>query len=144
MNRGADIEVFAQTVHRDTIWHGFLPLRHLKGSTQIWSEFWQPLLAAVPDITRRLYHFIGGEFEGHDWVCGTGDLIGTFKQDWLNIPASGNSVHFRFGEFCKVVDGKIAEIRIIVDLPDLMRQAGINLLPPNYGRDIWVPRSPRR
>ena len=139
MNRGANTGVFSQTVSEDAIWHGFQPLRHLHGAAEIWSRFWQPLLKAMPDLTRRPYHFIGGHFEDHDWVCGTGDFIGTFAHDWLSIPASGNSVHFRFGEFCKIVDGKITEIRIIVDLPDLMRQAGIMLMPPAYGRDIWIP-----
>ncbi len=69
----------------------------------------------------------------------TSDFIETFANDWLGIPASGSSVHFRFSEFCKVQDGQIVKIRIIIDLPDLMRQAGINLRPPNYGRDIWIP-----
>ena len=138
-----DADILSQSLHADTIWHGFQPLRHLNGSAEIWSKFWRPLLTAVPDLTRRPYHFIGGQFEGGDRVCGTGDFVGTFANDWLidkvAIPASASSVHFRFGEFCKVEDGQIVEIRIIVDLPDLMRQAGINLLPPNYGRDIWIP-----
>ena len=133
----------SQFLHPDTVWHGFQPLRHLQGAAEIWTHFWQPLLTAVPDLTRRPYHFIGGHFEGSAWVCGTGDFIGTFANDWVFgnviIPASGNSVHFRFGEFCRVEEGKIVEIRIIIDLPDLMRQTGINLLPPSYGRDIWIP-----
>lgn len=139
MNRGANTDIFFQTFHENVIWHGFRPLHHLHGSAEIWAKFWQPLLNAMPDLVRRPYHFIGGDFEGHQWVCGTGDFIGTFANDWLNIPASGNTVHFRFGEFCKVENNKITEIRIIVDLPDLMRQSGIQLLPPNYGRDIWIP-----
>jgi predicted ester cyclase len=97
----------------------------------------------MPDLQRRPYILIGGRFEGKDWVCGTGDLIGTFARDWLLdgvvIPASGNSVRYRFGEFCQVQGGKVVEIRILVDLPELARQSGINLLPPNYGRDIWIP-----
>ena len=143
MNSNANPDLLSQTLHPNTVWHGFHPLRHLNGSTDIWSKFWQPLLTAIPDLTRRPYHFIGGRFEGGDWVCGTGDFIGTFANDWLidkiAIPASGNSVHFRFGEFCKVTDGQIVEICLIIDLLDLLRQAGINLLPPNYGRDIWIP-----
>jgi len=130
-------------LYPEVVWHGFQPLRHLSGADAVTTQFWQPLLAAIPDLTRRPYHFIGGHFEGGDWVCGTGDFIGTFANDWtlgdVAIPASGNSVHFRFGEFCKVADGKIVEIRIIVDLPDLARQAGINLMPPSYGRDLWIP-----
>ena len=139
MNQSTNQDALVHYLHENTIWHGFQPLRHLEGTNAIWDLFWQPFLRAMPDVVRRPYVFIGGEFEGHDWVCGTGDFIGTFVHNWLNIPASGTSVHFRFGEFCKVVDNNITEIRIIVDLPDLMRQSGIQLLPPNYGRDIWIP-----
>lgn len=139
MNRGSAFRQVAEFLHADCIWHGFHPLRHLHNADEITSQFWQPFLSAFPDLMRRPYVFIGGEFEGHNWVCGTGDFIGTFTKDWLNIPASGTTVHFRFGEFCKVEADKITEIRIIIDLPDLMRQVGINLLPPNYGRDLWTP-----
>ena len=139
MNHGAKSDSFWQSVHQDVVWHGFQPLRYLNGAEEVWSQFWQPLLTALPDLVRRPYHFIGGTFEGADWVCGTGDFIGTFAHDWLGIPASGNSVHFRFGEFCKLQDSKIVEIRIIIDLADLARQSGINLVPPNYGHDIWIP-----
>jgi ketosteroid isomerase-like protein len=138
-----DAGLIRQSLHPDVVWHGFQPLRHLHGPDEIWSRFWQPLLQAMPDLTRRPYVFIGGQFEGNDWVCGTGDFVGTFARDWrlerFAIPASGTTVHFRFGEFCQVRDGRIIEIRIIIDLPDLLRQAGIELLPPNYGRDLWIP-----
>jgi predicted ester cyclase len=140
-SKGADI--VSQALHPDIIWHGFQPLRHLNGSAEIWSQFWQPLLHAIPDLTRRPYFFIGGRFEDGDWVCGTGDFIGTFARDWLfdkvAIPASGTSVHFRFGEFCKIVDGKIAETRLLLDLVDLIRQAGYQVLPPSLGEEIWIP-----
>ncbi len=139
MNRGPHFDAFVNAVHHDVIWHGFRPLRHLQGKDEVWGKFWQPLLKAIPDLTRRPYHFIGGSFEDADWVCGTGDFIGSFAYDWLNIPATRQTVHFRFGEFCKLEDGKFVEIRILIDLIDLMRQAGIAVLPPNYGRDLWVP-----
>lgn len=139
MNRSMNLDTPTQFLQHDVIWHGFQPLRHLSSAAAVYSDFWRPLLDAMPDLIRRPYIFIGGEFDGNDWVCGTGEFIGSFVHDWLGIPASGKSVRFRFGEFCKIVDRKIAEIRIIVDLPDLMRQAGVQLLPSNYGRDIWVP-----
>ena len=143
MNAGGNAQVLAHALHRDVDWHGFQPLRHLNGAEEVAAKFWQPLHLAIPDLMRRPYFFIGGEFEGGDWVCGTGDFIGTFARDWklgdILIPANGSSVHFRFVEFCKVQDGQVVEIRIIVDLPDLLRQAGVDLLPPNFGRDLWVP-----
>jgi predicted ester cyclase len=141
MSMAADL--VSNTLAPEISWHGFEPLRRLEGAAEIWSQFWQPLFAAIPDLTRRPYFLIGGAFEGGDWVCGTGDLIGTFARDWqleeYVIPASGSSVRFRFGEFCCIEDEQIVEIRLIIDLPDLIRQAGITLLPPNYGRDIWIP-----
>jgi len=139
MNRGKDLEKLLQFLHTDVIWHGFRPLRRLKGTSQIGEQFWLPLLDAVPDLVRRPYLFIGGRFKEDDWVAGTGDFVGTFAKDWLGIPASGSSIRFRFGEFCKVDQRKIVEIRCIVDLPELMRQSSVDLLPPSYGRDIWIP-----
>ncbi|MEM7799689.1 MAG: ester cyclase [Chloroflexota bacterium] len=135
--------IVLDTFHPKAVWHGFEPLRHLTGNRSIWEAFWQPLLTAMPDLSRRPYHFISAQFEGDTWVCGTGDFIGTFAQPLrfgdLSIPASGNSIHFRFGEFCKVDNQKITEIRIIIDLPDILRQTGISILPQSYGRDIWIP-----
>ncbi|MEO1288147.1 MAG: ester cyclase [Chloroflexota bacterium] len=123
----------------DVIWHGFEPLRHLSSVDAIYTNFLQPMQQAFPDMLRRPYVFIGGAFEGHNWVCGTGELIGTFVNNLFGIPATSTSVSFRFGEFCKIENGKITEIRMIVDLPALMRQAGIDIVPPNYGRDLWIP-----
>ena len=139
MNYAGGRDGLADVVAHEVVWHGFQPLRHLHGRDAIWEAFWQPIQTALPDLIRRPYILIGGCFEEHDWVCGTGDFIGTFAQDLFNIPASGTTVHFRFGEFCKIVDGKISEIRIIIDLVDLMRQADIHLVPSDFGRDIWIP-----
>lgn len=143
VNECRDENSLSQPFHPDIIWHGFQPLRHLRGPAEIWSRFWYPLLLAIPDLLRRPYIFLGGRFESADWVCATGDFVGTFARDWrldtAIIPASGSSVHFRFGEFCKVAEGRIVEIRIIIDLPDLLRQTGIELLPPDYGRSLWIP-----
>ena len=82
---------------------------------------------------------MGGRYGGHDWVCATGNFIGTFDQDWLGIPATGSEIHIRFGEFCRVSTGKIDEIYLIVDILDLMRQAGVQLLPPSLGTEGLVP-----
>ena len=36
-------------------------------------------------------------------------------------------MHIRYGEFCKVKNNKIVETYILLDLLDLMRQAGFQL-----------------
>ena len=112
----ADIEYF-----------GFFPLKRLSGAAQLLDVLWLPLLRAFPDLMRRPYILLAGEF------------IGTFVHDWLGIRASGRSVKFRYGEFCRIRAGKIDEIRLLVDLPDLIRQADRAILPPNFGSDGWTP-----
>lgn len=132
----------------DVVWHGFEPLRRLRGSAEIQSAFWSPLHQAMPDLLRRPTVFLAGHYDdakfgSGDWVCGTGEFIGTFAQNWwlgdILIPASGTTVRFRFGEFCKVEAKQIVEIRLLVDLPDLLRQVGVSLLPDGAGCDVSIP-----
>ena len=73
------------------------------------------------------------------WVGGTGMLNATFTADYLSIPATGKNVSIRWGEFCRVEDGKIVESFFLLDLIDLMQQAGINVLPPSRGKDGVYP-----
>lgn len=125
--------------HEAISWHGPHPLRQISGVDELLSVFWQPLLSALPDLQRRPYFFIGGTFEGGDWVASTGDFIGTFSRDWLGIPRTGMTVHFRYGEFHKVENGKVVETRMLFDVPELCQQAGFELFPPSPGIAQWVP-----
>ena len=72
-------------------------------------------------------------------MCATGHYVGTFTKDWLHIPATGNSIRLRFGDFYKVEDGLITDCFVILDMIGLMQQAGVNLLPPCCGEDSPVP-----
>jgi predicted ester cyclase len=45
----------------------------------------------------------------------------------------------RIGEFYRVEQGKITHARILLDLVDVMRQAGYNVLPKSSGLDLLVP-----
>ncbi len=137
---GAETElVIAGHCSADVEWHGFQPIRRASGASDVAGRVWAPLLDAIGDLERHPYILLGGEFEGSTWVGGTGELAGTFSGTWLGIPGAGRSVRFRFGEFCKVEGGRIAEIRMLLDLPDLARQAGRRLLPSSSGRDLPVP-----
>jgi len=120
-------------------YHGFYPMKRLRGADCLLATLWQPLLRAMPDLRRRPYILLANSFAGCDWVASSGEFVGSFVDDWLGIPASGQTVKFRYGEFCRIQDGRIAEIRFLIDLPDLLRQAGQAVLPPSYGRDIWPP-----
>ena len=57
LNRGGHADLGLQVLDSDITWHGFQPLRHLNGSAQVRTQFWQPLLRAIPDLVRRPYVF---------------------------------------------------------------------------------------
>lgn len=134
-----------QAMAQDMNWHGPFPLGEFKGPDKFISEFWQPLSDSFENLTRETHIFCSGESngrvdgniaeDGHVWVSGTGYLHGTFVRDYLSIPAHGQPVKIRWGEFCRMEGGKIVEIYILLDYIDLMQQAGFNVLPPARGRD---------
>ncbi len=132
----------------DISWTGPQPINQLNGIDAVNSKFWQPLLQSFPDIKRESYIFFGGksngrvdgQFDGREWVCGLGHFTGTFQKDWLTIPATGKETQIRWSEFCRMDKGKIVEIHILLDVPDLMQQAGFPVLPPDRGAiGLWPP-----
>jgi SnoaL-like domain/SnoaL-like polyketide cyclase len=129
----------------DVQWVVSHPINELSGAQAVAHGFYAPLLAALPDIERRTDLFFGGHWHGELcggqgwWVTCTGHYLGTFRQDLFGVPAHGQPVWLRFGEFYRVAEGRIAEARILLDLVDLARQAGHRLLPPGSGLDILVP-----
>ena len=143
---GADASAACSTLLApDCQWHVGHPINLLSGAQTVHAEFFGPLQAAFPDLERRADIFFGSHFDGRFdggagwWVCTTGQYLGTFKADWLGIPATGEPATLRFGEFYRVEGGRIVEARVLLDIIDLARQAGVNLLPPSSGLDILVP-----
>lgn len=130
-------------------WHGPDPINHLHGATGFMSDFWLPLLRSFPDLKRQCHLFMGGRSngridgditrDGQMWVSGTGIFKATFAQDYLTIPANGRKVNIRWGEFCRLENGKIVEIYCLLDLIDLMQQVGFHVLPPSRGQDGLYP-----
>ena len=132
---------------KDSVWTGFDPLPELRGADAFASGYWQPLIASFPDLARETHIFMGGQSsgridgsgDGRMWVGGTGYFNATFAKDYLTIPATGSEVRIRWGEFCRLEDNRIAEIFLMLDLVDLMRQAGCEVLPPSHGIDGLYP-----
>jgi predicted ester cyclase len=122
-------EVVDDYYHEDAAWYGPAPIDQVTGVESIAGEFWEPSLRAFPDLEKNDYILFAGEFEGGDWVCATGNLVGTFENDWLDIPATGHATWLRYGEFHRFEDGRIAETRLLVDVLDVMRQAGYRFFP---------------
>lgn len=134
-------------ISENSLWHGPDPLPVLHGPDEFVTKFWQPLLKSFPDIKRQTHIFIGGKSsgridgsnDGRLWVGGTGCFNGTFTNDYLSIPPTGNEVSIRWGEFCRLENHKIVETFILLDLIDLMQQAGCHVLPPSNGIDGLYP-----
>ena len=133
----------------DVTWHGHAPVGSLHGSDEFLQNGWEPLRTSFPDLTRETFIFFAGtsngrvdgdiELDGRQWVTGTGTLRGTFAHDYLGIPATGGEVEVRWGEFCRIEDGCIDTVYFLVDIVDLMQQAGVHVLPPSRGADRQYP-----
>ena len=139
--------VIAEFMSEDALWHGPDPISGLRGPRAINAEFWGPLLESFPSLKRQTHIFMGGQSsgridgtgDGKYWVAGTGYFNGIFAKDYLSIPANGEEVSIRWGEFCRLDDGKIVETFVLLDFIDLMQQAGYEVLPPSRGIDGMYP-----
>jgi hypothetical protein len=97
------------------------------------------LRRAFPDLQRHTDILLGGTFNDQQWVSGTGYFSGTWTQDWLGMPATGAPATIRWGEFCRIDADRIVASYVLLDLVDLLRQAGVAVLPPSRGDTVRVP-----
>ena len=124
-------------------WHGVYPFETLEGAEAVAETFYQPLFASFTHLQRRPLIFFGGRSVfGGDWVMSMGNFLGMFTSDWLGIPATGRMAFLRYCEFHRLEDGKLQETYFHTDLISLMKQAGVDPLPPQTGTDFVFP-SPR-
>ena len=104
--------------------NAFHPVNDLSGRDAIVDNLWRPIRNAIPDVERRDSILIAGEYEGNDIVSMMGHYQGTFAKPLFDIPATHGNVHVRYGEVHVVVDGYITKSYVLIDLLDLMHQAG--------------------
>lgn len=128
-------EVLRASFHTNVDWNGPHPLNHLSGLDQMTEDFWRPFRRAFPDLKREVQILLGGCVGEMQLVTGTGHFCGTFVNDWLGIPATGERAYVHFGQHYVMRDGKIAEGYLILDLISLMRQAGYGIVPPGRGAE---------
>lgn len=120
-------------------WHGSYPHEDCVGLDAVIERFWLPLLRACPDLERRDDIVLSGDFEGRPWIAATGHYVGTFTHEWLGIPPTSGVLNARFGEFSRLSGGRIVEAYVIVDVVDVMRQAGLHPLGPALGLEDRTP-----
>ena len=125
----------ARIYHPDATWRGSHPWNEVQGVEAIEKRVWVPLLESFPDLERRDDIVIGGNYEGRDYVGCVGHLAGTFRRDWNGIPATDQVIYLRYGEFHQMVDGKIMQSTVLVDILDFIRQAGFWPIVPSLGQE---------
>lgn len=118
---------------KDVQWSACHPVNDLVGVEAVVESFLLPLAAAMPDVERRAFIQIPGEYEGEQWIAGTGYLIGTFTDALLGIPATGKTLYLRYSELVKICDGRIRQCYMFPDFLDAMQQAGVYPLRPSLG-----------
>ena len=107
---------------------------------QLYDGVFAPLVAALPDAERRdMICIAGAGQDATEWVGCAGHYVGRFMTPFLGIPPTGHIVHIRFHEFFRLVDGKVAEMQAIWDLPELMMQARVWPMGASLGREWHVP-----
>ena len=119
-------------------WRGSHPINSAEGMEEIAGDVWSPLIESFPDLERRDSIFVGGAWEGRDYVAAVGHYCGTFRRDWLTIPATGQPVFIRYGEVHQVKDGRIVLSTCLWDVLDVIRQAGFQPIAPSLGTEgMW-------
>ncbi|MDN3919385.1 ester cyclase [Roseateles violae] len=109
----------------DTVWRVFHPFNDLKGNAEAADKLWAPLREAFPDWEARMAFFLGGEYEGRECVSSWGVLMGNLTKPWLSIPATHGLCALRLGLNVVFREGRIVKVYVLLDIPDLMRQAGV-------------------
>lgn len=142
LNAGVDglEQALAAIYSHDAEWRGAHPLNDVSGPHAIAQTAWAPLRNAFPDLERRDEIVVGGRYINKqgietDLVACMGHYCGTFKKDWLGIPATGQPIFIRYGEVHRVQDGKIVQSSCLWDILDVIRQAGIWPLAPSWGQE---------
>ena len=132
----------------DAKWRGSAPIDAANGVGEIESRVWRPLMTAFPDLERRDSIFVAGpsrhdpERTGGDRpmrVAAMGHLCGTFREPWLGIAPTGGAVYVRYGEVHEIADdGRIERTTMLIDVLDVIRQAGFWPIAPSLGaEEMW-------
>ncbi|MEM1317918.1 MAG: ester cyclase, partial [Pseudomonadota bacterium] len=125
-------------------WRGSHPLNEMDGAEAMADTVWRPLRDSFPDLERRDLIVNGGRYRNRhgqerDMVACIGHYCGTFKRDWLDIPATGQPIFIRYGEVHELEEGKIIRSTCLWDVLDVIRQAGFWPLAPSWGTEgMWA------
>lgn len=128
-------QVLKNYTNENYLWRGVYPFREQQGVDKVAEIFWSPLMQSITRMQRRQDIFIAGtnEIGAAQWVMSMGNFMGLFDRDWLGIRHTGKIVNIRYAEFNCVVNGRITQTGLFIDIMGLMVQAGMYPLPPSTG-----------
>jgi len=118
------------------------PIGELTGQESIVDNFYEPLRSSLNQVKRRNEIVIGGQNKrdiGGYWVAILCHYVGTFVSPLWGILPSDCLVFLRAGEFYSINENGISQARIILDLPDLMRQSGRKVFSEKLGTEMLFP-----
>lgn len=119
------------------------PVDRVTGAEGVMDAVVAPLRAALSGLQRRPEIVIGGDSnraEGGRWVVTLGHLVGRFVAPLWGVAPSDRLAFLREGGFWRLdPQGRVIEARVILDLPDLMRQAGRAPFPAELGTEMLFP-----
>lgn len=134
------IEAVLHKYHAENaVWEIFHPFGTISGCTAVAEKFWLPLTHAIPNMEHCLDIFAGDLYGDDYWLTSMGYLRGNFVNSWLGIPPTRQVIYVRIGIFYKVAANKIVKTHILLDIPDVMRQAGMYPFRPMMGKPGFVP-----
>ena len=126
-------------LHPDMVMHASRPIGRLEGSAAVRHEVRHSLGASLLSGRWEPYLFLGGVWNDEVWVAHTGHITGVFAEPLWGVPPSGRTASLRYGDFSRVEDGRIVEVRLLFDLIGFAAQAGIHLLPEPPARNHLPP-----
>ncbi|WP_305986033.1 ester cyclase [Roseibium sp. MMSF_3544] len=136
-------DLISSHLTEDVIWDVAHPVNRLTGRQSVRESFFAPLKEALSHVRRRDEIFIGGpnrRAPGGHWVTSVAHYVGNFEKSLFGVRPSNHLTFLRSGEFYRIEpDGRISEAKIIIDLIDLMRQAGRFPLPRILGTEMLFP-----
>ena len=129
-----------ECMSEDATCHLCHPFGDVEGPDAFYATTLGPLHHAMPDLERRDMIVLAGTTpEGRDMIATMGNYMGTFTSPFLGIPPTGHLAHMRYHEFFFLEDGRISEIQMIWDIPELMIQARAWPMAPQLGRFLATP-----
>jgi steroid delta-isomerase-like uncharacterized protein len=115
---GHNIESIGQLISSSNYSFHFPGMQPMDWNTH--QQFSAGIISAFPDFRHNIIEVVAER----DKVSVRFNITGTHKGEFQGIPPTGKQVSFEGTEFFTIIDGKIVEEWVIVDMMGLLQQIG--------------------